>query len=346
VAKLPTAQTAATTDASDSPTLTLAATQAGMILGTAAYMSPEQARGEPVDKRADVWAFGVVLWEMLTGKRLFRGKTTSDVLASVLREEPDLTRVPPKVRPLLKRCLEKDPQRRLRDIGDAMGIIESAPEGLRVRRSWAPWAVTGVLTIIAVIALLGWWRTTRPVGRPMMRFSVDLGPEAMEGSHITTAISPDGMRLTFVVRGPGGKEQLATRLLDQAISTILAGTENAADPFFSPDGQWIGFFADGKLKKISVQGGGTVTLCDVLVAPVGASWTEDGSIILTLGMARASASRACPQREGHRRRSPSRPIKVKSRTAGRRSCLEAKPCSSPATRFPLDTTMPALRCFR
>src|SRR5215468_4343829 len=112
-------------NATMSPTLSIHATQAGIILGTAAYMSPEQARGRAVDKRADIWAFGVVLWEMLTGKLLFRGKTTSDVLAAVIRDEPDLSRLPAKVRPLLKRCLEKDPQKRLRDIGDAMGIVES-----------------------------------------------------------------------------------------------------------------------------------------------------------------------------------------------------------------------------
>jgi serine/threonine-protein kinase len=132
-----------------------------------------------------------------------------------------------------------------------------------------------------VVLGFGWWRATRPIEQPLSRFSVDLGPEAVAGPRITAAISPDGRRLTFVARGAGGKEQLATRLLDQANPTFLAGTENAADPFFSPDGQWIGFFADGKMKKVSVQGGTAVTLCD---APGGrgAAWGEDGNIVATL----------------------------------------------------------------
>jgi serine/threonine protein kinase len=135
----------------DSPTITLAATQAGTLMGTTAYMSPEQARAETVDKRADVWAFGVVLWEMLVGRR-FQGKTTSDVLAAVIRDEPDLGRVPAKVRPLLKRCLEKDQQRRLRDIGDAMGIVENTAE-VQPSPSRLVWALATVATLSMLIAV-------------------------------------------------------------------------------------------------------------------------------------------------------------------------------------------------
>ncbi len=149
-------------------TLTMGATEAGVILGTAAYMAPEQARGQRVDKRADVWAFGVVLYEMLTGERLFQGKTTSDVLASVLTKEPDLKNVPLRVRPLLKRCLEKDPQRRLRDIGDAMSIIENTPERTEARGSRPAWAVAAALAL-ALIVLSIWapWRQTAVEERPV-----------------------------------------------------------------------------------------------------------------------------------------------------------------------------------
>src|SRR4029077_7690616 len=209
-------------------------TRAGMILGTAAYMSPEQAQGKPVDKRADIWAFGVVLYEMLTGRRMFQGETVSETLAAVLTKEPEWERVPAKVQRLLKRCLERDPQKRLRDISGVGLLLEETPQGMAPRhKAWI--AVTGalVLALMVVAALL--WRATRPVDRPLMRFSADLGPEAVEGLGITAAISPDGTRLAFVARGPGGKGQLITRLLDQPKATLLSGTENAYDPFFSPD---------------------------------------------------------------------------------------------------------------
>src|SRR5207245_616858 len=195
---------------------TVSPTRSGMILGTAAYMSPEQARGEPVDRRADIWAFGVVLYEMLTGKQAFNGETASDTLASVLKDEPEWNRVPQKAQRLLRRCLEKDPKRRLRDIGDTMALIDDAPPDTVLRLSKLPWFVGAALTVIAAVLGFALWRATRPVDRPLMRFSADLGPEAVEGINITAAISPDGTRLAFVARGPGGKQQLATRLLGQA----------------------------------------------------------------------------------------------------------------------------------
>src|SRR5579863_9643389 len=271
----------------NSPTLTMGATQAGMVMGTAAYMSPEQARGQQdVDRRADIWGFGVVLYEMLTGQQLFQGGTISDILAAVLKVEPDLSAAPVQVRPLLERCLQKEPQKRLQAIGDwellvNVGAGHVPPAGVGHARPLRWMAGAAALAVIAALLGFGWWRATRPMDRPLMRFSADLGPEAVEGNRITAAISPDGARLAFAARGPGGKQQLATRLLDQADATLLPGTENAVDPFFSPDGQWIGFFADRKMKKISVQGGAAVTLCD---APDGrgASWGGDGSIIVTL----------------------------------------------------------------
>jgi len=162
------AAVASETPAEAGATVTLGATDAGVILGTAAYMAPEQARGQRVDKRADIWAFGVVLYEMLTGERLFQGKTTSDVLASVLTKEPDVKNVPLRVRPLLKRCLEKDPQRRLRDIGDAMSIIENTPERTEARGSRPAWAVAAALAL-ALIVLSIWapWRQTAVEERPV-----------------------------------------------------------------------------------------------------------------------------------------------------------------------------------
>ena len=138
----------------------MAATQAGVILGTAAYMSPEQARGKPVDKRADIWAFGVVLYEMLTGKRLFEGEDLTETLASVVKEEPQLDEVPAKVRKLLRKCLEKDPRRRLRDIGDVWELLEDAPTPSRSRLGFTAWAVSGVLAVGLAVALWAPWRTT------------------------------------------------------------------------------------------------------------------------------------------------------------------------------------------
>jgi Tol biopolymer transport system component len=296
-------------DVTASPTITSPAmTRMGIILGTAAYMSPEQAQGKPADKRADIWAFGVVLHEMLTGRRLFSGETVSETLASVLIREPVWDGIPLKAQPLLRRCLTKDPKRRLRDIGDAMALLEMAPEPVaavaapaRSPRTAVLWGAAAALA--AMVTGGGWWtawRSTRPMDHPLMRLSVDLGPTAVAGEFSPAAISPDGTRLVFSVRGPDGKEQLATRLLDQSHITLLAGTEGATAPFFKPDGQWIGFFARGKLRKVSVSGGGVFTLCD---APDGrgASWGEDDAIITTLnsntatGLSRVPAAGGTPQ---------------------------------------------------
>jgi serine/threonine-protein kinase len=274
-------------DPVNSPTLTAQATEAGVILGTARYMAPEQAKGKAVDKRADIWAFGVVLYEMLTGQPLFVGETVSDTLAAVLTKEPEWERVPGKTRRLLRSCLEKEPKRRLRDIADAWRMVEEvaeAPPATAAGKIRAPWiALAAVLAVIA--AAMSWiaWQATRPVEHPLTRLSVDLGPEAMTGLNLTTAISPDGRRLVFPARGPDGKQELATRLLDQAQVTLLPGTENGSAPFFSPDGQWIGFFTGDQLEKISVQGAAPVTLCATAAAPEGASWGDDGNIIAALG---------------------------------------------------------------
>jgi len=271
---------------SDSPTLM---SIPGTILGTAAYMSPEQARGNPVDKRSDIWSFGVVLYEMLTGKRLFDGATVSDCLAAILVKEPDLSPAPAKVRRLLARCLEKDPNKRLRWIGDWAELLEEAnpavppppqARGVAERITVAGWIAAGVLASALAVVLWAPWRAAKQADRPLIRLSVDLGPEAVAGPRTTAVLSPDGTRMVYLIRTAAGGPLplLALRQLDQANFTPLNGTQGGADPFFSPDGQWIGFFADGKLKKVAVQGGAPVSLCDA-PSERGGSWGEDGNII-------------------------------------------------------------------
>ena len=281
-------------DPANSPTLTMRATEAGMIMGTAAYMSPEQASGKPVDKRADIWSFGVVLFEMLTGKSMFgSAETVSHILADVLRAPIDLGKLPaetpPVIRDLLRRCLDRDVRNRLRDIGEARVLIgkylanpssgsEASPQAGSQRHSKAPWVAAAAMGLIAAVAGAGWWYAARAVERPLVRLDVDLGPEVSLGSMYgaDAIISPDGARLVFV-----SKSRLFTRRLSQPKPTELAGTEGASGPFFSPDGQWVAFFAGGKLKKISVEGGAAQALCDAPSARGGA-WGEDHSIILTL----------------------------------------------------------------
>jgi Tol biopolymer transport system component len=265
----------------DSPTITAAATQAGTLIGTAAYMSPEQARAETVDKRADVWAFGVVLWEMLAGRRLFQGKTTSDVLSAVIRDEPDLSEVPAKVRPLLKRCLEKDPQRRLRDIGDAMGIVESTHEvkPASLRLVWTLAAVAGMFMVgLAALALVH-FREKLPEARAITT-SID-PPENTTFDFARgfnpPVLSPDGRHIVFSARTTDGKRQLWLRPLDAATAQPLAGTENAFLPFWSPDSRSIGFF-DGKLKRMDITGATALTLADA-PNPRGASWSMQDVIV-------------------------------------------------------------------
>jgi serine/threonine-protein kinase len=285
-----------------SPTITTPAmTRAGMILGTAAYMSPEQARGKTVDKRADIWAFGCVVYEMLTGQRAFKGEEISDVLAAVLRQDVDwsvLPAAPARLRRLLVRCLDRDPRTRLRDIGEArveidktlagVGDDAAAPQTTGTAAQSAPastrtlpWAVAAALVVVAAVMAFGWWRSTRPVEqalRPLVRLDVDLGPDVSLGSvaGANEIISPDGTRIVYV-----SKNRLFTRRLDQPNATELARTQGALAPFFSPDGQWIAFFAGTKLQKISVDGGSAIILCD---APLGrgGSWNEDGNIIAAL----------------------------------------------------------------
>ena len=271
-------------DPTNSPTITMVSAQTGMITGTAAYMSPEQARGQSVDRRADIWAFGVVLWEMLTGRQLFQGATVSDIIAAVLRAEPNFEQVPAKVRPLMKRCLEKEPKKRLQAIGDLDLLLQdstsAASEGAKRARP-LPWIIAAAALAVA-LAGVSWmaYRATRTAGlKPLVRFNVDLGGQDVPLGLVRGAsavLSPDGARLVYASQG-----KLFTRKLDQPEATELVGTEGAYAPFFSPDGQWVAFFAVGKLKKLFVEGGAPAVLSDASLG-VGGDWGEDGTIIAAL----------------------------------------------------------------
>jgi protein kinase-like protein/WD40 repeat protein len=288
-----------------SPTMTSPAmTGVGVLLGTAAYMSPEQAAGKSVDKRADLWAFGVVLFEMLTGRQVFAGETVSHVVASVLKDEPDWRALPSNtpgaIGRLLRRCLEKDSRQRLDSAASARLEIDdaltnraetgpgTAPVGIVAlwsRRRAMPWVIAAAASAGLAIVLGSWapWRTA-PVP-PSQQLRVELGVDASLSTDQGAAavLSPDGNTLAFTARRPGVADSdpdLYTRRLDQLEATLLPGTEGAHNPFFSPDGQWIAFFAAGKLKKILVTGGAVVTLCD---APNGRGgwWADDGTIVFT-----------------------------------------------------------------
>jgi serine/threonine-protein kinase len=223
-------------------------------------------------------------------------------MASTLKEEPKLDRLPAStpgaIRRLIERCLNKDPKQRLQAIGEARVVLGrpmeepvtaviSAPS--RSRLGWVAWAVAGVATLALIVSSVGWYDATRPAPlRPLIRLSAEIAPDTALARGIAggtggdmLALSPDGERLALTPHGADGNVRLSTRLLNQSQATPLAGTDNAAYPFFSPTGDWIGFFADGKLKKIAVEGGAAVTLCDASSAR-GASWGDDGNIIAAL----------------------------------------------------------------
>ncbi len=288
-----------TVDIEKSPTITARMTEPGVILGTAAYMSPEQARGRPADKRADIWAFGCILYECLTGKRTFQGETVSDTLALVLKSEPDWSELPSgapaNVRILLQRCLHKDPRKRLRDIGDAKIEIEDALAGAPLGSSLAMrpvsrwrnlfWAMGGLSLVLCSVFLWILLTSPAPAPRAMMRLTLNLpenapvAPAAKSPLGVgrpTLALSPDGMSLVYVAQ-VGDETQLYLHRMDQGETRPIQGTGGAHSPFFSPDGRWIGFFAEEKLKKIPLSGGKPEILCAASL-PFGGCWGPNNKI--------------------------------------------------------------------
>jgi serine/threonine-protein kinase len=279
----------------------------GRILGTPEYVSPEQARGQPVDKRTDVWAFGCVLFEMLAGQRPFDGGTTAGTIAQVLERDPDWNALPGStpgaVRKLLRRCLQKDPAHRVRDIRDAMLDVEEdlSNPSLEQRRAGASGlsrtAAAGVILAAVFVAAWSLWPVPAPRRQPRsMRLDVDLGPEVSlaAGFAPSVGISPDGERLVFV-----SGNRLFTRLLEDAASLPIAGTEGASSFFFSPDGQSLAFVADGRLKRLSLDRGSVATICDVPSSGLrGGSWGDDNMIVLAgvgRGLSRVPAGGGSPE---------------------------------------------------
>jgi Tol biopolymer transport system component len=321
------ASDAAAVNLANSPTITSPAmTMRGMILGTAAYMAPEQAKGKPVDKRADIWAFGCVVYEMLTGRRAFAGDDVSTTLAAVLLKEPDWQAVPPTIpvalSRLLRRCLTKDPKARLRDIGEARVQIDALLAGAAddvvgatttpapSRRSLLPWVAVGTFALAALLAVAAAALRPAPAATPApaVRFAIPPpentsfgGPVAGgTGNAPQLAVSPDGQHVVFV-----GRTQNTFQLWLRPIATLAArpiqGTEGSTFPFWSPDSRHVGFFADGKLKRVPLAGGPAQVLCD---APSGrgGSWSRDNVIVfapsgigtVATGLMRVSANGGAP----------------------------------------------------
>jgi len=271
-------------DLAHSPTITMPAmmTGVGVILGTAAYMSPEQARGRPADKRSDIWAFGCVLYEMLTGEQLFRGETITDILAAVVKSEPDWSHVPLRTRRLLRSCVEKEPKRRLQAISDAWLLLdETAPESQSADRShrvaWLPAVAFG---LVAAAALWTLWRQPI-VEERALQFHVNPPPGTRFQSGVAggSSISPDGRAVVFVATSAGGPT-LWIRRLDSFTPRELPGTAGAAFPFWAPDGRSVGFYANGKLKTIGVSGGPPVVIAAAPNAR-GGTWGPDGTIVFS-----------------------------------------------------------------
>jgi Tol biopolymer transport system component/predicted Ser/Thr protein kinase len=286
-------------DIGASPTITAAMTQAGTILGTAAYMSPEQARGKSVDRRADIWAFGAILWELVTGNRLFAGETISDTLAAVIRAEPEWETLPATEQPvlchLIERCLVRDPRQRLRDIGEARVLLESDPDQLLTASmigapaaepatpSRRPLLIAVLLTAALAVAgglVLGQALAPAAPEAELLHASLLPPPETAfsleNGGHF--ALSPDGSHLVFVAVDSVPTRNLWVRELSRPAAYMLTGTQDASYPFWSPDGTEIGFFAEGKMKRIPRSGGMATVVCDA-VRGRGGSWGTDDRIL-------------------------------------------------------------------
>ena len=297
-------------------TRTTPVTQQGTIVGTFHYMSPEQVEGKEVDARSDIFSFGTVLYEMVTGQRAFPGKSQLSVASAILEKDPEpISRLQPMTPPALDRtirvCLSKDPEDRWQmardlllelkwivDAGSQAGLPAPVVSHRKVRERLA-WAAVAFFVLTAVAFMIGFvLRAPKPL-QPM-HLNAEIGVDASLFTTFGTSaiLSPDGTRLAFVASGSDQKQRMYVRSLDQLQASVLPGTENVRNPFFSPNGEWIGFFADGKLKKISVRGGSAVTLCD---APDdrGGSWSEDGTIVFTSesrsGLSKISSAGGSPE---------------------------------------------------
>jgi eukaryotic-like serine/threonine-protein kinase len=262
-----------------SPTLSVAQTAAGVLLGTAAYMSPEQARGKAVDKRADIWAFGVVLYEMLTGTQLFTGETVSDTLAEVLKQEPDWDKVPAMARPLVRRCIERDPKKRLRDIGDAWQLLENAPQSAAAKRSRFAWIWAAVATLLVIALAVPAFRSFR--GEETSEEIVFQVSAPFMPHNGVAAISPDGRAIAFTASS-SATNYLFVRKIGSVALEQISGTEGAILPFWSPDSRSIAFLAGGKIKRVEVSGGPPRDICTWPSSPpialVG-TWSKEGVIV-------------------------------------------------------------------
>jgi Tol biopolymer transport system component/tRNA A-37 threonylcarbamoyl transferase component Bud32 len=279
---------------SNAPMVTAMGTEEGRILGTQAYMSPEQVRGKPLDKRTDIWALGCVLYELLTARRAFAGETLSDTAAAILEREPDWqalpTSTPVKIRDLLRRCLQKDKALRMQAAGDirieihealAAPPAESKADVLnQPAAGWRRVAVLGLAGMaLLAVGVIATWNLKPSPARPVSRLVINLPPgQRLAGLDAgpVVALSPDGTHLAYVAN-QGGTQRLYLRAMDGLEPKPMPGTEGAIDPFFSPDGQWLGFFASGKLKKVSVNGGTALTIADV-ASLAGASWSSEGMV--------------------------------------------------------------------
>ena len=289
---------AASGDASLSPTLTAAATQAGLIMGTAAYMAPEQAKGKPVDKRVDIWAFGAVLYEMLTGRSAFAGEDVADTLAFVLTRQIDWTVVPSgapeALQHLLQRCLERNPKQRLRDIGDARADLDDLVTGTvalprtasmiapTTTRQYSFSTILATALASATIVGIGVWSVTLPEQDGVFRFygSAQGTELIIGGSRQPIAISPDGQIIAFATAG--SPNQLRIRSVDQLDYRTVPGTGDPRNPFFSPDSEWLGFFDGTTLKRVSVRGGPATAIVEIVGSGInGASWASDSIVFAT-----------------------------------------------------------------
>jgi len=356
----------ASIDIATSPTMSRMATQAGILLGTAAYMSPEQAKAKSLDRRTDIWSFGCVLYEMLTGTMAFRGETVTDTLAAVIKEDPDWSKLPAdtpvRVRVLLQRCLQKDPKQRLRDIGDARisldEVIAGAPDAASplaavapLAKPWRAWAATGLAGIFAVsTALFGFlYLHKAPATTPdVARFEIPL-PDRAASSGVLE-ISPDGRKLAFIARGSDGQTRVWIRSLDTIDVRPLDGTDGAGDAFWSADSRSIAFAIPGKLKKIEAAGGPPLPICDISNL-IGGSWSRSDEVIFGTvdGMVQVAGSggNAVPLTEGTAAVFPAflpdmrhffytRPGGNPNQTGIYLASTDTKPTEQPATRLLAD----------